>query len=92
MNILIGLVLGLIAGLIAAVAVYLSDAAQRVLENGNGQRRSEHYSDGGTNQRGNSRSKRPKSRPRICWLQARTQTDNEIRERRRELSVAGNQN
>ncbi len=86
MNILIGLVLGLIAGLVAAVAVYFStqrnDSSKAETANAEA---NIILTEART--KGEIQIKEAEIRAKDLLVQARTQVDNEIRERRRELSV-----
>ena len=86
MNILIGLVLGLIAGLVAAVAVYFSTQRN---ESSKAETANAEANIILTEARtkGEIQIKEAEIRAKDLLVQARTQVDNEIRERRRELSV-----
>ncbi len=86
MNILIGLILGLIVGLIAAVAVYLS--AQRNETSKNETAKAEAniiLTEART--KGEILIKESEIKAKDLQVQARAQADNEIRDRRRELTA-----
>ena len=86
MNILIGLVLGLIAGLVAAVAVYFSTQRN---ESSKAETANAEANIILTEARTKAeiQFKEAELKAKDLLVQARTQVDNEIRERRRELSV-----
>ena len=86
MNLLIGLIVGLIAGLIAAVAVYFS--AQRTETSRTDAANAEAnliLTEART--KGEILNKEAEVKAKDLLVQARTQADNEMRERRRELTA-----
>jgi ribonucrease Y len=85
-NLLIGLIVGLIAGLIAAVAVYFSKQSTETSKNETANAEASILL---TQARSKSELliKEAEVKAKDLLVQSRTQTDNEIRERRRELGA-----